>query len=516
MTYARRGCVVVGVLSWAAGAGLAAQEAAPLRPVDEYWDYHPVWSPDGGRIAFCSSRGSHPQLHIHVMNADGTGVTRLTDGGAGRGDCFPTWSPDGRQVAFTSDRSGNRDVWVVEADGSGLRQLTRTPHDEGLTLSWSPAGDSLVIESPRSGDPEVWIMPVGGGESRRVTERPGFDGSPVFTPDGRSIVFTSNRGMGPQIWAMDRDGSNAHPITDMPGNQGTPSVSPDGQRVLFYSEVEDPQYEIYSIGLGGTDLRRLTRSYNWDLDAQTSPDGTRVAFHSSRNGRYGIVVMDAATGAGRTRLSNTTASHFVTVAMEQGVPAALEAYRRAKAAAPDQRFVLGDEIIRLVHDLAADERADEAVALADFGFDLVRDSTEGFELLSTAYRAAGRQAPPGRSDFYALLTSGRYKEARNAIELGLSLRPRWWILPGSILNRMGYRLLGQGDANGAVGILALYPLSFPEDPNGWDSLGEAEQAAGRTAAAREHFATACRLGREGEHPAAAVFCEHLGVVGGAG
>jgi Tol biopolymer transport system component len=89
-------------------------------------DENPVWSPDGSRIAFVSTRDGNPE--IYLMQADGSGVVRLTaDAG---NDHYPTWSPDGERLAFVSDRGGNGDVYVIGADGSGLRQLTHSAADE--------------------------------------------------------------------------------------------------------------------------------------------------------------------------------------------------------------------------------------------------------------------------------------------------------------------------------------------------------------------------------------------------
>src|SRR6266550_3870165 len=80
-----------------------------------------------GQIAFTSTRDGNSE--IYVMNADGTGVTRLTDNPAADGD--PAWSPDGTRLAFTSARDGNNEIYVMNADGSGVTRLTNDPNQDG-------------------------------------------------------------------------------------------------------------------------------------------------------------------------------------------------------------------------------------------------------------------------------------------------------------------------------------------------------------------------------------------------
>jgi Tol biopolymer transport system component len=103
-------------------------------------DLRPAWSPDGRKIAFLSSRDGNQE--VYVMNADGSGQRRLTrnpayDGGPAWYDGGSAWSPDARKIAFVSSRDGNREVYVMNADGSGQRNLTRSPASEGW-FAWSP------------------------------------------------------------------------------------------------------------------------------------------------------------------------------------------------------------------------------------------------------------------------------------------------------------------------------------------------------------------------------------------
>ena len=87
------------------------------------------------------------------MNADGSGVTRLTGNDAVDGS--PSWSPDGRRIAFDSTRDGNREIYVMNADGSGVTRLTHNPADDGYP-AWSPDGRHIAFDSDRDGNREIY------------------------------------------------------------------------------------------------------------------------------------------------------------------------------------------------------------------------------------------------------------------------------------------------------------------------------------------------------------------------
>ena len=140
------------------------------------------WSPDGQQITFAAIVVQPDRLtsDIYVMNADGSGqrsqfIFFLQDS--------PAWSPDGRRIAFPS--SGIR---VVNADGSGLRRLTR----EGRgTPAWSPDGRRIAFVSRRDGNLEIYVMNADGSGQRRLTRNAVRDSDPVWSPDGRKVAFVS-------------------------------------------------------------------------------------------------------------------------------------------------------------------------------------------------------------------------------------------------------------------------------------------------------------------------------------
>jgi TolB protein len=115
----------------------------------------PAYSPDGRRIAFASSRDG--DFELYVMNADGTGVRRLTHSPGL--DIRPAWSPDGRRIAFTSNRDGNFEIYVMNADGSALRQVTHHLERDDYP-SWHPDGKRLAIVSERSGRWDIYQVDV--------------------------------------------------------------------------------------------------------------------------------------------------------------------------------------------------------------------------------------------------------------------------------------------------------------------------------------------------------------------
>ena len=129
-------------------------------------DFGPVWSPNGKQIAFASDADGDPE--IVLMNADGTGITQLTNN-RGVADFGPAWSPDGKQIAFTSDRDGNGEIYVMNVDGTGVTRLTNNAAFDFLPV-WSPDGKQLAFVSNRNGYFHIYIMNADGTGVTQVTK----------------------------------------------------------------------------------------------------------------------------------------------------------------------------------------------------------------------------------------------------------------------------------------------------------------------------------------------------------
>ena len=246
----------------------------------------PAWSPDGRRIAFASDHDGNRV--IYVMNADGSGLTRLTDNDAI--DSGPAWSPDGRRIAFDSTRDGNFEVYVMSADGSGLTRLTDNDAYDWFP-AWSPDGRRIAFDSDRDGNSEVYVMDADGSGVSRLTYHGAHDFTPAWSPDGRRIAFASYRDGKSEIYVMDASGVTR--LTQNDASDVGPAWSPDGRRIAFASE-RDGNLEIYVMNADGSGVTRLTYNDARDLFPAWSPDGRRIAFHSKRDGNMEIYVMNSA------------------------------------------------------------------------------------------------------------------------------------------------------------------------------------------------------------------------------
>jgi Tol biopolymer transport system component len=188
-------------------------------------EYAFAWSPDGRKIAFLSYRGGNSR--VYVMTADGSGQRRLTRGNA-LPSAPPAWSPDGRRIAFVSERDGNAEIYVVNADGTGQRNLTRSPRYEG-DPAWSPDGRKIAFASgsrscragPRAcvGYTDIYVMNADGSGKRRLTRVPRDDFAPAWSPDGRRIAFMSKRDGNREIYVMNTDGSGQRNLTRSPAHE---------------------------------------------------------------------------------------------------------------------------------------------------------------------------------------------------------------------------------------------------------------------------------------------------------
>jgi len=175
------------------------------------------------RIAFESGRDG--DYDIYVMDADGGNMQQLTDDPGG--DRNPTWSPDGTQIAFSSGRNGYSDIYVMDADGGNVRNLPDAPGRIGFSPAWSPDGTRIAFASTHDGYSDIYVMDADGGNVQNLTDAPGtMESSPAWSPDGTRIAFESGRDGDYHIYVMDADGGNVLRLTNDARAYYHPSWSP--------------------------------------------------------------------------------------------------------------------------------------------------------------------------------------------------------------------------------------------------------------------------------------------------
>ena len=197
-------------------------EPVPVIRDTDRWDL-PVWSPDSTRLAYSTATRYSEGIesnHIAVVDADGDGAANLTSDhetlGEGRAVC-PAWSPDGTHIAFAGrpgGESGDLEIWVMDADGASITQLTDNLDSEGCPL-WSPDGTRLLYTIYRDlGDlfpaSEIWVMHADGTGQRMLAET---GESPSWSPDSTRIAYVSDRDGDREIFVMQADGTNQTQLT---------------------------------------------------------------------------------------------------------------------------------------------------------------------------------------------------------------------------------------------------------------------------------------------------------------
>ncbi|MCS7191939.1 MAG: hypothetical protein NZ937_03010 [Armatimonadetes bacterium] len=248
-----------------------------------YWEGLPSFSYDGRYIVYVrkskiESKGSQ----ICVIKADGSSFKQVTQ--YRFMDTFPSFSPDGSKIVFVRahwyrpySMGGYRwddfDVYVVSADGSNERRLTKEGFYAISPPRFSPDGQKIVFsaETDQIDHHEIFLLEKLNSQKeefvlKRLTSSACYNAEPAFSWDGRLIVFISDRTCryNYEIWVMDRKGKFLRQITNLNSYCLNPIFAPDNENVFFLFNPEagqDEDYELWQVNIYSKKLQKILESF---------------------------------------------------------------------------------------------------------------------------------------------------------------------------------------------------------------------------------------------------------------
>jgi dipeptidyl aminopeptidase/acylaminoacyl peptidase len=278
----------------------------------------PQVSPDGQRVAFVrtttDATSGQRNADIWVVSADGSGAPRLLVGGE-KSDNTPRWSPDGRQVAFISTRDGAPQVYVADADGGNVRQVTKLTVGVQPPLVFSPDSKSVAFVSD--------VYPECRDEACTRAKYEAADKDPVKPHVLTRLLYRHwdewRENIRHHVFVSSIDGANARDVT--PGDFDSPptqqedaaiAFTPDSREVVFVSnrdgidrEAWSTNNDVWSVSASGGEARKLTSNPAADIQPVFTPDGKFLIVRAQRrpgfeSDRWYLDVYDRATGSRRT------------------------------------------------------------------------------------------------------------------------------------------------------------------------------------------------------------------------
>ena len=248
----------------------------------------------GTQIAFVSKVGRFKELF--VMDMDGSNIRQLTKD---RGLALsPAWSSQGDRLLYTSYRSRKPELYTISAAGGSPSQITNSAHLE-IGAKFIRGGSSLVTSLSGGSYSNIVEMDFKGKVLRKLTSGGALDVSPSPSPNGSQIAFCSDRGGSPQIYVMNADGGNIHRISFTGSSYCTsPTWSPKGDKIAFV--CRDQGFHIFVSDTSGGQAVRLTYAGN-NEDPSWAPDGRALAFSSNlgKGGARSIVIYSLLGGSAK-------------------------------------------------------------------------------------------------------------------------------------------------------------------------------------------------------------------------
>jgi len=230
-------------------------------------DDHPAWSNNYKKVVFSSNRNGAWELF--AVNADGTGLKKLTTTAGGSQDLNASWAPDGARIYFSrltpdpATASWRSQIYSVNPDGTGLTKISNETTAALYYPSVSPDGNKIaVVRLPLGAawdDARLYTMNIDGTGLTMLTDGWLGDSQPAWSPDGTKVAFTCRAGLTAyrDICVVNADGTDRKGIVTLPGQQENPSFSRDGSSIVFESYASSSG-TLFSVKPDGSGTVQLT------------------------------------------------------------------------------------------------------------------------------------------------------------------------------------------------------------------------------------------------------------------
>jgi Tol biopolymer transport system component len=234
-------------------------------------DWTPKFSPTNKKIVYTTYFPETDNYDIFIMNDDGSGKMNITN--SPWYEKYPQFSPDGSFIIYQAWQNGKMEIFFTNLlDGNNINLTRNTQsHDimsHGNVLT--PDNQKIVFTSERDGNRNIYVMNTDGTEQTQLTDHSAHDYEPVFSPDGLSIVFTSERDGNKEIYIMNNEGKNLTNLSNNSAHDWNPRYYPDNQKIVFQS-TRDGNWEIYMMNLNGSRQTNLTNHPRTDYSFVVLP-----------------------------------------------------------------------------------------------------------------------------------------------------------------------------------------------------------------------------------------------------
>jgi TolB protein len=273
----------------------AAQKTAneTVVPGGAWDDRHPVWSPDGTQIAFESNRDGN--WEIYVVQPDGSGAKNISANPAA--DRRPSWSADGRKIIFDSDREGGTGL-VVHTFQTASSQRIAVPGLKNVCFPvFRPSGKSAVfsaVASPKADNFNIFELDFRSGALKQLTTDTTRSLYASFSKNGKKMVFFSRRdtkGTDDELYLFNYKNKKVKRITRRSGHDFCPTLSPDGKKVACAASEGSARPELVVHELKTGRITQLTFNSDGDTEPHWAPDGKRLCFAGFRAGNYRVCIL---------------------------------------------------------------------------------------------------------------------------------------------------------------------------------------------------------------------------------